>query len=140
MTEDTRAGDSDTQKPAQPATPKINFALLTELRFKPHPHIRDIPFPTGVHIGWAEIADEAKAAHHLLDLAGIANAQGYDGDLDARTWQLVVKAQQLDGIHDRLRTWHARETEGGMVGDYCVECGSRWPCDTIRLLDGEEVS
>lgn len=122
------------------AAPDINFALLQDLRFKPHPHIRDIPFPAGVHIGWAEIADQAKAAHHLLDLAGIPNDKGYNGDLDARTYLATRKIHQLQGIHDRLRTWHSRETaEGGMVGDYCVECGSRWPCDTIRLLDGEEV-
>lgn len=129
---------SEAQKPAQP---EINFDLLRRLKDKPHPHIRDIPLPAGMHVGWAELHDQAKASHHLLDLAGIPNDTGYKGDLDARTWLLLVKFQQLDGYLDRLRTWHSRETaEAGMVGSYCVECGSRWPCDTIRLLDGEEVS
>ncbi len=37
----------------------------------------------------------------------------------------------------RIAAWHSRETgAGGMVGDYCTECGNRWPCDTRRLADG----
>jgi hypothetical protein len=23
-----------------------------------------------------------------------------------------------------------------MVGDYCVECGNHWPCDTRRMAEG----
>lgn len=129
---------SETQTPAQP---EINFDLLRRLRDKPHPHIRDIPLPPGLHVGWGEIADQAKVSHHLLDLAAIPNDLGYKGDLDARTWQLLVKFQQIDGYLDRLRTWHSREVaELGMVGTYCAECERVWPCDTIRLLDGEDVS
>lgn len=138
MTEDTREGDSEAQKLAEP---EINFNLLSVLRDKPHPHIRDVAVPSDVHFGWGELHDQVKVSHHLLDIAGIPNHTGYKGDLDARTWQLLVKAQQLDGYLDRLRTWHSRETaEAGMIGAYCAECGSRWPCDTIRLLDGEEVA
>ena len=38
---------------------------------------------------------------------------------------------------DRIISWHSRETaDGGMVGDYCVECGQRWPCDTRRMAEG----
>lgn len=37
----------------------------------------------------------------------------------------------------RIAAWHARETApGGMVGDFCTECGTRWPCDTRRMADG----
>jgi hypothetical protein len=37
----------------------------------------------------------------------------------------------------RIASWHSRETaEGGMVGDYCVECGQLWPCETRRMADG----
>jgi hypothetical protein len=38
---------------------------------------------------------------------------------------------------DRIISWHSRETgPGGMVGDYCVECGNHWPCDTRRMAEG----
>lgn len=37
----------------------------------------------------------------------------------------------------RIATWHSRETAGGgMVGDFCIECGTVWPCDTRRMADG----
>lgn len=37
----------------------------------------------------------------------------------------------------RIATWHSRESgPGGMVGDFCTECGTRWPCDTRRMADG----
>lgn len=40
----------------------------------------------------------------------------------------------------RIAGWHARETApGGMVGDFCVECGTRWPCDTRKMADGTYV-
>lgn len=36
--------------------------------------------------------------------------------------------------------WHDRETaEGGMVGNFCTECGNRWPCDTRLTADGTYV-
>lgn len=139
MTEDTREGVGETQRPAQP---EINFDLLRRLRVKPHPHIRDVPPPADDTFGgWGELHDQAKVSHHLLDIARIPNEVGYRGDLDARTWQLLVKFQELDGYLDRLRTWHSREVaELGMVGTYCAECERVWPCDTIRLLDGEDVA
>jgi hypothetical protein len=35
---------------------------------------------------------------------------------------------------DRIATWHCRESAGGgLVGNYCVECRDRWPCDTYRM-------
>ena len=38
---------------------------------------------------------------------------------------------------DRIATWHSRETgPGGMVGDFCVTCDGRWPCDTRRMAEG----
>jgi hypothetical protein len=37
----------------------------------------------------------------------------------------------------RLSAWHSRESgSGGLVGDFCVECGNRWPCDSRKLADG----
>jgi hypothetical protein len=135
-------GDTPSE-PQRGAQPEINFNLLARLRTKPHPHIRDVTLPPEADPfgGWGELHNQVKASHHLLDIAGIPNAKGDKGDLDARTWQLVVKAQQFDGYLDRLRTWHSRETaEAGMVGTLCAECETHWPCDTIRLLDGEDVS
>ena len=41
---------------------------------------------------------------------------------------------------DRIAGWHARETgPAGTVGDYCTECGHRWPCDTQRMAEGTYV-
>lgn len=35
---------------------------------------------------------------------------------------------------NRIATWHCRESAGGgLVGNYCVECRDRWPCDTYRM-------
>lgn len=40
----------------------------------------------------------------------------------------------------RIATWHSRESgPGGLVGDYCTECGARWPCATRRMADGTYV-
>jgi hypothetical protein len=123
---------------------EINYDLLQRLAEKPHPllniaddfekQIREIP------IAWTgEVFTQARTAHHLLDLAGIPQqaAGHYSSDLDARTWLLVVAFQGLKERLDRIATWHSRETaEGGMVGDFCVDCGLRWPCDTRRMADG----
>jgi hypothetical protein len=35
---------------------------------------------------------------------------------------------------NRIATWHCRESfGGGLVGNYCVECHGRWPCDTYCM-------
>lgn len=121
---------------------EINYALLKQLAEKPHPllniaedfeeQIRTIP------IAWtAEVFEEARTAHHLLDLVGIPHGEGYAQDLDSRTWLAVSALIAARGQLDRIASWHRRETaDGGMVGDYCVECGLRWPCDTRRMSDG----
>lgn len=50
---------------------------------------------------------------------------------------LLSSAFEAGDRLQRIVTWHSRETAaGGMVGDYCVECDSRWPCETRRLADG----
>ncbi len=128
-------------------TPAINYNLLKHLAEKPHPllniaddfekQIREIP------IAWTgEVFQQARTAHHLLDLAGIPHqADGhYSSELDARTWQLVVAFQGLQEQLARISSWHSRETaDGGMVGDFCNECGERWPCDTRKMADGTYV-
>lgn len=50
---------------------------------------------------------------------------------------MTVARNRLAERLDRVSSWHSRETaEGGLVGDFCVECGHRWPCDTKRMADG----
>lgn len=121
---------------------EINFDLLQRLAEKPHPllniaedlekQIRETP------IAWTgEVFQEARTAHHLLDIVGIPHGKGYAQDLDARTWQAINLIITLRGQLDRITSWHSRETaDGGMVGDYCNECGEIWPCDTRRMADG----
>jgi hypothetical protein len=123
----------------------INYELLQQLAAKPHPllniaddleaQIRQTP------IAWTgEVFTQARTAHHLLDLAGIPQRQGgrvYASDLDSRTWLAVTALGKARGQLDRIATWHSREEfEGGLVGDHCIECGTRWPCDTRRMADG----
>lgn len=124
---------------------EINYALLRQLAEKPHPllniandfetQIREMP------PAWAgEVFQQARSAHHLLDLAGIPQRQEghvYASDLDSRAWMLVTAHQKLQDRLERIASWHSRETaEGGMVGDCCIECGLRWPCDSRRMADG----
>ena len=123
-------------------TEKINYRLLERLAVRPHPllniaedfetQIREIP------LAWTgEVFTEARTAHHLLDMIGIPHGEGYAQHLDARTWQAVMAVNGLRDRLDRISMWHSRETaEGGMVGDFCVECGLRWPCETRRMADG----
>lgn len=41
---------------------------------------------------------------------------------------------------DRIIAWHTREQgPHGMVGSYCVECGTLWPCDTRQMAEGTHV-
>jgi hypothetical protein len=120
----------------------INWSLLQSLHDKPHPllhiaddfekQIREIP------IAWTgEVFTAARTAHHLLDMIGIPQGKAYASDLDARTFRAVLLVQRLKERLDRLTSWHSRETaDGGMVGDYCNECGHLWPCDTRKMAEG----
>lgn len=121
---------------------EINYSLLGELATKPHPllNIED-DFETQIRetpIAWTgEVFEEARTAHHLLDIVGIPHGKGYAQHLDSRTWLAIIQINKLRGQLDRIAAWHSRETaEGGMVGDFCIECETRWPCDTRRMADG----
>lgn len=114
---------------------EINLDLLSGLQSKPHPHqtAGSPDLPTGA----GEILQEALVAQHLLDMAGVPYEKGYRGDVDARVFLLVVEAFELRDRLSRIAAWHSRETaEGGMVGDFCVDCDQRWPCETRRMADG----
>lgn len=116
--------------------PDINFDLLSSLQLKPHPHqtAGDPALPTGV----GEILTEALVCQHLLDMAGVPYEKGYRGDVDARTFLLVAEVLDLRSRLDRMAHWHSRETApGGMVGDFCIECGHTWPCDSHELAIGQ---
>lgn len=115
--------------------PDINFDLLSELQVKPHPHqtTGDLSLPTGV----GEILTEALVCQHLLDMAGVPYEKGYRGDVDARTYLLVMEVFRLRERMGRLVTWHSRESgPSGTVGDFCNECGHTWPCDSYRMATG----
>lgn len=118
----------------------INWELLKTLYDKPHPLIRDID-TTGLHFGIVELLYEAKAVHHLLDLADVP--RGYSLDTRAIDNRTLVAVRGLMTLRERLSRisgWHARETgPAGTVGDLCIECGHRWPCETRRMADGTYV-
>lgn len=118
----------------------MNWELLQQLYGKPHPLIRDID-TTGLHYGIVELLLEAKAVHHLLDLIDVPH--GYSADtrsIDDRALLAVRGVMTLRERLARISGWHARETgPAGTVGDYCTECGHRWPCDTRRMADGVYV-
>lgn len=45
--------------------------------------------------------------------------------------RLMLNGDSPDWRLARIREAHAREiADGGMVGEYCIECGWAWPCAT----------
>lgn len=120
----------------------VNWTLIDDLASKPHKHLniaddfeaqlRDTPS------SWlGEVFEESRTVHHLLDLAGIPEGWGYSAHVDARAYLLVAEVLKLRERLDRISGWHSRETfDGGMVGDFCTDCGQKWPCDTRRMADG----
>lgn len=121
--------------PADPA--EVNWKLLSQLGEKPHPLIRDIDM-SGMHYGVQEVLTAAKVVHHLLDLIDVPHGLSFAGrTTDGRTLLSVLGVMNLRSRLDRIAGWHARETgPAGTVGDYCTECGHRWPCGTRRMADG----
>lgn len=124
----------------------VNFDLIQRLATKPHKHlnISDCAKYTCEHghdhIGTGEVLEEARTVQHLLDLAGVPEGEGYSAHIDARVYLLVAKVLALRERLDRIVGWHARESgPAGTVGDYCTECGTRWPCDTRRMAEGTYV-
>ena len=117
----------------------MNWELLKELHDRPHSLLNnDVQIPEGLPLGWVEMFYEVRAAHHLLDFAGVPRGYGMDTRaIDSRT---LLAARAMNTLRERLArisSWHARETgPAGTVGDYCTECGHRWPCDTQKMADG----
>jgi hypothetical protein len=92
-----------------------------------------------LHYGWLEIAQEIENVQQVLDVAGIPDGlpQG-KGDADWRAAEAVMRLIDARERLGRIADNHARETaDGGMVGDFCVECNWRWPCPTYRFANGD---
>lgn len=118
---------------------RINWDLIQTLYTKPHPnqnhkHVRCCPNES---LGVGEVLQEALAAQHLLDLAGIAPGMYDDCDIDARVFLAVLEINALRERLARIASWHSRQTgPGGTFDDFCNECGEEWPCETRRMADG----
>lgn len=139
--------------PSDPS--EVNWELLKELAEKPHPlydpfrlitllmadHPQPVTVPGLTASNLVEALDDVLVSHHLLDLIGVPHGYGIDTrDISARTLVAVLGHMELDKRLDRIAGWHARETgQPGTVGDYCICCGDRWPCDTRRMADGTYV-
>lgn len=126
-----------------PPKEQVNWELLKELSARPHPLVNNdwkAPDVDGATY-LTEMFCEMRAAHHLLDLAGVPQGYGLDTRaIDARTLVAVMAMGNLRERLARISGWHARETgPAGTVGDYCTECGHRWPCDSRRMADGVYV-
>jgi hypothetical protein len=123
--------------PASASASDVNWELLNKFYERPHQLIRDID-TTGLHSGIVELLAEAKAVHHLLDLIGVPHGYSLDTrGIDARTLVLIIGMGNLRERLSRIKTWHARETgPAGMVGDFCIECVSKWPCKTYQMAEG----
>jgi hypothetical protein len=131
-------------------TEPINWTLLQKLAEKPHKHLNivegatyglmiDGKFDTG-NSGIGEVMQEARTVQHLCDLARVPEGEGYSAHIDARVFLLLTRLNSAEDRLARIDAWHARETtDEGMVGDFCTECGTRWPCDTRRMADGTYV-
>lgn len=128
----------------------INWTLINHLATKPHKHLNIVEGADyGAMIdgkfdhcsnGVAEVLQEARTVHHLLDMAGIPEGHGYSAYVDARAYLLLAEVLNLRERLARIADWHSRETgPAGTVGDYCVECGERWECDTRRMAEGTYV-
>ena len=123
-----------------PGPGDVNWGLVNELAVKPHPLVNNEWQPPEVEDpGWlTEMFYEMRAVHHLLDLAGVPRGYGIDTrDIDCRVLLAVRGLMTLRERLARISDWHERETgPAGTVGDYCTECGHRWPCESRRMADG----
>lgn len=121
-----------------PATISLNVAEWPRVHRHYNP-VETCEHGERLHVGWLELGQEAEYAQQILDFAGVPDGEPQGkGDLD---WRVAVAAIRLLEAESRLATIadaHARETAGGgMVGDYCVECGCRHPCPTYRWASGD---
>jgi hypothetical protein len=97
-----------------------------------------VQFPDGtVVLRWAgEFA--STVVWESLDAA--MHVHGHDGRTRVAWLPVLGDDPTTRERLDRIESWHARETgPAGMVGDFCICCGDRWPCDTRRMAEGTYV-
>jgi hypothetical protein len=134
---------------AAAAEPVINWDLLSLLAGQEHKHLNITAGQYGVMVdgvfqdcsnGVGEVMQEARAVQHLCDIAGVPEGTGHSAHIHARVLQLFNLRNQAADRLERIAAWHSRETgPGGMVGDYCRECGQLWPCDSRKMAEGTYV-
>ena len=117
-----------------------NWELLRKYDGKPHPLVNNewqAPDVEGATY-LTESFHEMRAVHHLLDLIRVPPGYSLDTrDIDCRVLVAVRGYLTLSERLSRIGGWHERETGPvGTVGDFCTECGHRWPCDTRKMADG----
>jgi hypothetical protein len=132
--------DDPTRASEFPPRDQVNWNLLKVVEDRPHPLVNnDWKPPDVADPGWLiEMFYRARNVHHLLDLAGVPHGYSLDTrGIDNRTLIAIMAMGNLRERLVRVSGWHARETgPAGTVGDYCTECGHRWPCDSRRMADG----
>lgn len=70
-------------------------------------------------------------------IAVLDEAEGLAGLTHGDVRRIMARLLDATSRLDRIADWHSRETgSAGMVGDFCNECGARWPCETRRMSDG----
>lgn len=106
---------------------------LTPERRQPNPKDTNAFARVGLIVGRFRDMDPADA------FAAVATSDGGVALLTYGDLRGLLRAAFDAGDRlQRIAAWHSRETaNGGLVGDYCVECGNRWPCETRRMADGE---
>ena len=118
-----------------PPRGEVNWEILKELADRPHPLYRVVDTD---NIYLTETMYCVLVSHHLLDLAGVPH--GYSVDTRTIDCRVLLAIMAMGNLRERLARiagWHERETgPAGTVGDFCTECGHRWPCDTRRMADG----
>jgi hypothetical protein len=82
---------------------EVDWKQLQDLYGRSHPLIRDAD-PAGLdknlHFGLIELLDEVKAAHHLLDKAGVPH--GYGMDTRAIDCRVLVTVMALENLRRQL--------------------------------------
>ena len=123
-----------------PPRDQVNWNLLKVVEERPHPLVNNnwkAPEVDGA-VYLTEMFYRQRNVHHLLDLAGVPHGYSLDTrDIDARTLLAIMALGNLRERLARVSARHARETgPAGTVGDFCIECGHRWPCDSRRMAGG----
>lgn len=138
---------SDVEAERRALSERVNWDLIQRLAATPHKHLNivegeryglmvDGVFDTACN-GVGEVMQEARAVQHLCDLAGVPEGYVDSAHIDARVFLLMLDVFALRERLGRISSWHSRETgPAGMVGDFCNDCGQRWPCETRQMADG----